>query len=241
MSRTPEGLGCAYPRRVISTPAPEPTPSGWAVRDARLVVRRLLDVAGDTGTRPVVVAVDGRSGSGKSTVADRIAALVPGAVVVRTDDVAWQHSFFDWDALLAEHVLEPVRSGDDVEFRPPGWEAHDRDGAIEVPAGASLVVVEGVGASRGALADQYDAIVWVSSDEDERRRRGLLRDVELGRTPDEAEAFWDEWDAAEVPFLADDRPWERAHVVVCGTPELIGLAPDDDDLVVVSSAARAAA
>jgi uridine kinase len=226
---------------VISTPAPEPTPSGWAVRDARLVVRRLLDIAGDTGQRPVVVAVDGRSGSGKSTVADRIAGLVPGAVVVRTDDVAWHHSFFDWDGLLAEHVLEPVRSGEDVDYRPPGWESHDREGAIEVPASASMVVIEGVGSSRGALADRYDAIVWVSSDEDERRRRGVIRDVELGRSPEDAEAFWDEWDSAELPFLADDRPWERAHVVVCGTPELIGLAPGHDDLVVVSSAATAAA
>jgi hypothetical protein len=46
----------------------------------------------------------------------------------------------------------------------------------------------------------------------------LQRDVELGRTPREAEAFWDEWMSAEEPFLASDRPWSRASLVVNGTP-----------------------
>jgi hypothetical protein len=54
------------------------------------------------------------------------------------------------------------------------------------------------------------------------RRRGIARDP--AERPDEAEAnaFWDSWSAEEDPFMADDRPWERAHVVVCGTPSLAG-------------------
>jgi hypothetical protein len=54
----------------------------------------------------------------------------------------------------------------------------------------------------------------VQSDREEARERGLRRDVELGRTPEEAERFWDDWMAAEEPFLAADRPWERADLVV---------------------------
>ena len=97
------------------------------------------------------------------------------------------------------------------------------------------MLVEGVGASRASLADRYDATVWVMSDEDERRRRGVERDVVLGRTPDEAEEFWDLWESEEHPFLAADRPWERATVVSCGTPGLTGLAPSDEDVVVLTS------
>lgn len=26
--------------------------------------------------------------------------------------------------------------------------------------------------------------------------------------------MWDEWEAEEVPFLRDDQPWRRAHVIV---------------------------
>ena len=35
-----------------------------------------------------------------------------------------------------------------------------------------------------------------------------------------ASAFWDEWMAQEFPFVADQRPWERADFIVTGTPEL---------------------
>ena len=53
-------------------------------------------------------------------------------------------------------------------------------------------------------------MVWVQSDRTEARARGLARDASYGtRTPEEAEAFWDDWMTEEEPFRAD-RPWERA-------------------------------
>jgi hypothetical protein len=112
------------------------------------------------------------------------------------------------------HVIEPWRRGEHVDYRPPGWVAQGREGAVTVPADVCVLVLEGVGAGRASLAPQADAVVWVQSDRDEARERGLRRDVELGRTPEEAERFWDAWMAAEEPFLADDRPWERADLVV---------------------------
>jgi len=81
-----------------------------------------------------------------------------------------------------------------------------------------LLVVEGVGAGRADLAVGAELVVWVQADRDEARRRGLARDVAFGRTPEEAEAFWDGWMRAEEPFLADDRPWSRASLVVNGIP-----------------------
>jgi hypothetical protein len=40
-------------------------------------------------------AVDGRSSSGKTTLAARVQAAVAGSAVVHTDDIAWWHSRFD--------------------------------------------------------------------------------------------------------------------------------------------------
>lgn len=167
--------------------------------------------------RPVILGVDGRQGSGKTTAADSLAAAVPGAVVVHTDDVAWWESFFGWDHLLAAGVLLPVRRGQDVCFRPPAWDRRGRPGSIDVPASAPLVVVEGVGATRRGLTTLLDAAVWVQADHDEATRRGIDRD---GGTL-EAAAFWAEWAAEEERFLAADRPWERATVTLCGTPGLL--------------------
>ena len=157
--------------------------------------------------RPRVLAVDGRSGSGKSTFVARLAATVPGTAVVHTDDVAWHHDFFDWADLLLDGVLVPWRAGRDVAYRPPPWDARGRAGAITVPAVAPLLVVEGVGAGRKAFAPYLDALIWVQTDRAVATRRGLERDG--GDV-----AFWDEWEARERPFLAADRPWARADLVV---------------------------
>jgi hypothetical protein len=81
-----------------------------------------------------------------------------------------------------------------------------------------VVLVEGVGSSRQGLVPWLDAAVWLQSDPDEAYRRGIHRDVVQGRNGEEAIAFWNEWMAQELPFLAADRPWERADLVVCGTP-----------------------
>jgi hypothetical protein len=116
-------------------------------------------------------------------------------------------------------VLAPLARGEAVAFRPPAWDERGRPGAVAVPAGAEVVLVEGVGSSRLALRPWLDAAVWVQCDANRANRRGIERDITLGRTRDEAVAFWDEWMERELPFLAADRPWERAEVVVCGTPD----------------------
>ncbi|MGC4105570.1 MAG: hypothetical protein QM753_04335 [Thermomicrobiales bacterium] len=194
----------------------EPAVERWTVEPISEFVVALRAGRPNVSGRPCVIAINGRSAGGKSTLAERLANAVPGAAVVHTDDVAWHESFFGWSALLVEGVLRPAWTGGAVRFWPPAWEARGRDGAIVVPAGCPLLVVEGVGASRKNLVPWIDHAVWVQSDIREAERRGIIRD---GDTP-EACAFWDEWMAEEIPFLADDRPWERAEVIVCGTPTL---------------------
>ena len=187
----------------------------------------------DTGDRrPTVVAVDGRSAGGKTTLAARLVEAVPGSALVHTDDVAWWHSFFDWVDLLRTGVLEPLHRGAAVAFTPPAWTERGRDGAIVVPASARFVVVEGVGAGRSELADLVDATVWVQADEDARWSREAVR-VAAGEVTAE---FVEEWQREERPFLAAQRVWERADCVVAGTDgALIAGArprnPADDVLV----------
>lgn len=223
---------------VTVVPGPgEPAAGRWRVAPLEELADVVLRAAGATrGTprgRPAVVAVDGRGGGGKTTLARRLHAAVPASVVVHTDDVAWHHSFFDWADLLADGVLRPARAGRPVCYRPPAWDERGRPGAVEVPPGLDLVLVEGVGAGRRELAPLIDAVVWVQSDFAEAERRGIARDVaeDVNGDAEEAAAFWHEWMEQEVPFVADQRPWERACVVVAGTrvldhdPGQVVLAP----------------
>jgi hypothetical protein len=134
--------------------------------------------------------------------------------MVHTDDIAWHHSFFDWSDLLVEGILKPLRNGRAVSYRPPGWDKRGRPGAIEVAAGLDLVIVEGVGASRTEVMPWIDRALWVQSDFEEAERRGIVRDGGTERARD----FWREWGVQEFDFLERQRPWERATVIVNGTP-----------------------
>lgn len=210
----------------MSVPAVEPRVERWRSTTPEDLVGALLGGVPPRVGRPAVLAVDGRSGAGKSTVAARLAAALPRAAVVSTDDVAWHEPLFGWAGLLREGVLRPARDGRSVRFVPPAWASRGRAGAIEVPAGLDLLVVEGTGSGQAALSDLLDAVVWVQSDEHEAKARGLARDVASGVNGGEAaaEEFWAGWMAHEDPFFEADRPWSRADAILAGTRPAAGPA-----------------
>jgi hypothetical protein len=207
----------------------EPSAGQWRVMSLVEFAALVLDAIGPVVHRPRIVGVDGRTASGKTALAGRLAGMVASSAVVHTDDIAWWHSAFDWSALMADGVLAPVRRGEAVNFRPAAWEARGRAGAVTVARDTSLLIVEGVGAGRRELAGLVDAVIWVQSDRVVRDRREATR-IATGETDAEVSASWMR---EEVPFIADQRPWERAMVVVSGSPDL---AHDADTEIVVADA-----
>jgi hypothetical protein len=205
----------------------EPEAGPWRVELLTTVIADLTGRGGDRAVagRPVILAVDGRSDGGKTTLSDRICQATAGSVVVHTDDIAWEHSRFGWADRLVSGVLIPAREGQPVRFRPPPWIEHGRAGAIEVPAGCPLVIIEGDGAGRREVAHLIDALIWVQTDERVAEQRRIERSV----TPNASDLVnmpvhdpWDHvgWMAEEVPFNSAQRTWERADIIVCGSPEI---------------------
>jgi ABC-type glutathione transport system ATPase component len=131
---------------------------GWRVEKLSQVVQQLSDASPVVG-RPRIIAIDGRGGAGKSTLAQRLCALVPASEIVHTDDIAWHHAAFDWAGLMAENILRPLHRGEAVEFRPPAWDEHDRLGTLRISSDLDLVWVEGTGMIRQELAQWIDASI----------------------------------------------------------------------------------
>jgi hypothetical protein len=198
----------------------EPAAGPWRAERLAVVAHDMMRLGHDRGAedRPVVLAIDGRSSGGKTTLARRLRDAVPESAIVHTDDIAWCYSVFGWAQLLINGVLIPVRDGHAVSYRPPAWDERSRPGAIGVPAGRSLLIIEGVGAARTECASLIDAVIWVQSDERVTERRNLARVGQPGGMPSERQHR--EWMAEEIPFQAGQRPWERADVFVCGTPQI---------------------
>jgi len=198
----------------------EPAAGPWRAVPLAAVTNDVMRLGPERGVkgRPVVLAIDGRSSSGKTTLARRLCDVVAAAAVVHTDDIAWRYSVFGWSELLVNSVLVPASDGRAVSYRPPAWDERNRPGAIEVPSGCTLLIVEGVGAARRECADLIDVAIWVQSDERVMERRNLARVGQPDGMPSEREHR--EWMAEEIPFQARQRPWERADLFVCGTPQI---------------------
>jgi hypothetical protein len=115
----------------------EPEAGPWRAELLSAVIEALTQPAPGRviDGRPVILAVDGRSNNGKTTLAARIAAAVPGSAVVHTDDIAWQHSRFGWADLLIGGILEPVTgAGPSATARRAGPSTAGRDPSRFRPA-----------------------------------------------------------------------------------------------------------
>ncbi|WP_432533352.1 nucleoside/nucleotide kinase family protein [Kineococcus arenarius] len=191
------------------------TPGGHAPGTGALDAGAVLEllaarVAGPApGAGPRVVAVDGRSGSGKTHLAELLGART-GAPVLHLDEL-----YPGWDGLeagvrlLEREVLVPLREGRAAS--PPRWDwaAGRRGPRVPVPV-APVLVVEGVGA--GCTRVRPQLLVWVGAGERVRRQRALQRDGEVFAP------HWHRWAAQERALFARCDARAAADVVLSSDP-----------------------
>jgi len=153
------------------------------------------------------VAIDGRSGSGKTSLAARLRAELAAPVVTLED------LYGGWDGLergidlLAAAVLGPLGAGRAARVPRYDWVrgVWDAPWVLEPP---ELLIVEGVGAGARRAAVYESVLVWMEVPAPVRKKRALDRD---GNT---FAPHWDMWAAQEDAMLARERTAERADLVI---------------------------
>jgi para-aminobenzoate synthetase len=160
---------------------------------------------------PVIIAIDGRSGAGKTTLAIELAARLREhhrVSLFHLEDI-----YPGWNGLAAgieryaATVLAPLRRGEAARWVSWDWQQH-YDGAVRLTQPAEIVLVEGVGAAAAAAVPYLDAVIWADSPAQDRRTRALARDGES------YEPYWDQWARQEDEWLAIDDVPSRADVRV---------------------------
>ncbi len=156
-----------------------------------------------------VIAVDGRSGSGKTSLAARLSGALSAPVVALED------LYGGWDGLergvdvLVSEVLEPLAAGRTAlvpryDWIAAGW---DTPWALEPP---EVLIVEGAGAGARRAATYESVLIWMETPASVRKKRALDRDGETFAP------YWDAWAAQEDEMLARERTPQRADVTIDG-------------------------
>jgi molybdenum cofactor guanylyltransferase len=203
----------------------------WRLRSS-LAVSSILDLAIErqpAAGRPVVIAIDGPSCAGKSTLATALGLRSGGSILEGDDfyrqtlprltvrqretmsDGAVVDAVIDWERLRAEALL-PLRAGQLATFQPYDWYADDgRLAPPKIIPAADVIIVEGVYAARPELADLVDVAVYLGVDPEVRAVRYAERTDDPG--------WWRFWERGEAHYFSAVRP-----------PASFDIRLDDQDL-----------
>lgn len=171
-------------------------------------------------TRPLVVGIAGGTGSGKTTVAHKLAAAMPPGRCVTIEHDAYyrdqshltpaERATINYDhpsslesELLALHLRE-LRAGRAVRVPIYDFANHTRSVETRAVEAASVIIVEGILVfTEAALRDQMDIKIFVDTDADIRLMRRIRRDLEQrGRT----------FQSVRDQYYATVRPMHIEHV-----------------------------
>ena len=191
----------------------EKTSSNEALPLAEKIAAQVLELV-DRGNSMPIVLIDGRSNSGKSTLAAEVQNLIfkngeSAPRVVHMDDL-----YLGWNGLQAgadylnRFILKPLSDGYIAQWREfdwanpgePGYES--RNGEWREFAGGTPLIIEGCGALNQLSAQVASIKIWLEVPQEIRHQRWLEREGSADH--------WAEWAAQEEEFYAREKSSELA-------------------------------
>ena len=191
---------------------------------------------------PTRVAIDGRTASGKTTLADELAAALgrSGREIIRTSIdgfhrpkaeryVRGRYSAegYYWDVrdlpAVAKLLLDPLGPGGDRRYSTASFDLeNDRPIDPELHQGSRnlILLVDGTFLQRPELADGWDLTIFVDTSEDIATKRGITRDMAKLGGLDEARRLY------ELRY----RPAFNLYERLCSPASIADVVIDNSDL-----------
>lgn len=180
--------------------------------DALRLVDDLMSRAPTLGTARLI-AIDGPAGSGKTSLAHVVSALLDdqGSTValISLDDLydGWEGLNPALSTRIIQQVLSPLSEG-----RPARWQAYDWSSGVfgdwHAVAPPEVLVLEGCGAGARALAPYTTLLTWLETTPEDAQACVVARDG-----PQVLEQL-SAWRRAEHSHYAENHTRARADVVI---------------------------
>ena len=183
------------------------------------IIRKLMTER----NKPLLVVIDGRSGSGKTVLTEKIGKQF-GATIILGDNFYSGGSFQDWEKKSIQEkidgcidwkrmrveVLEPLLSGKVARWSTCNWETLlglSKDKITSVPS--AVIILDGAYSNRPELKDLIDLSFLVEIDDKVRRERLLKREGS-----DFMKQWHSVWDEAEDYYFSKVSPPSSFNVVI---------------------------
>jgi uridine kinase len=166
--------------------------------------------------KPILIAIDGFGGSGKSTIANKLAELLGSAYVIPIDDFIVKERLLELSAdevlfdrkRLEQEVLIPARSGERIAYQRLEWVSNTLNEPIQVPV-IDYLIIEGISSTHPDSAKYFNYKIWIEAPIEVAKQRGQQRDA-----GNENEEHWDTWAANDQKYQEKHHPEQSADFVI---------------------------
>ncbi len=149
-----------------------------------------------------VIAIDGRAGAGKTTLANELfLALSPKrkVAVVHLDEIyaGWELALTDMLTSSLSQIIKSISGGESVTFPIYNWNWQQFDLERKISP-CDLIIIEGVGSGQRIVREIATATIWIDIDQETGLERVLGRD---GNAIEDQMNIWQERE--EEHFLSE--------------------------------------
>lgn len=163
----------------------------------------------------LLVAIDGRGGSGKSTLSVKLVENLHDVNVVHLDDFAYPET--DRQRLLNQ-VINPLENNNPARYQRFDWGTKQLAEWHDIKPGG-IVIVEGVSTLHDVLYKHFDFKIWIECPAEVGFNRGLSRDLNVYKV-NTKDDWINKWMPEEKKYIEEHKPQEKADFIVDGTIEL---------------------
>ncbi len=161
-----------------------------------------------------IVVIDGPAGSGKTTLAKSLSALLENCPIIHMDEIyeGWENALTPKTSTdLVDWVINPLLEDKSIEYIKYDWNLEQRIEKIVIN-NPKVIIIEGVGSSSSEISEHACLKLWIEVNEETGINRVLDRD---GRQIQEQ---MKKWQTQESKFFIENNSKENSDIWIDGDP-----------------------